>query len=78
MCCREYFLFARHLENRTVVLFTVGERPWKRGPGSSELFAWESRLDNSEKRCNMTFRDPNPPTAFPQETDKERPTGDRT
>jgi hypothetical protein len=35
-------------------------------------------LDNSRKRCNMTFRDPNLPTAFPQETEKERPTGDQT
>ncbi len=32
-------------------------------------FARKSCLDNSEKRCNMTFRDPKPPTVFPQETE---------
>jgi hypothetical protein len=68
MRCRKYFLLARHLENRTVMLFTVGEG-WERGPGPSESFARKSCLDNSEKRCNMTFRDPKPPTAFPQETE---------
>jgi len=36
---------------------------------SSESFARKSCLDNSEKRCNMTFRDPKPPTVFPQETE---------
>jgi len=38
----------------------------------------ECHLDNCRKRCNMTFRDPNLPTAFPQETEKERPAGDQT
>ena len=38
----------------------------------------EWHLDNCRKRCNMTFRDPNLPTAFPQETEKERPAGDQT
>ncbi len=38
----------------------------------------EFHLDNSVKQRNMTFRDPNLPTAFPQETEKERPTGDLT
>src|SRR6266849_5417705 len=57
MRCRKYLLLARHLENRTVMLFTVGEVSWERGPGSSESFVRKSCLDNSEKRCNMTFRD---------------------
>jgi hypothetical protein len=60
------------------MLFTVGEGGWEREPDSSESFARKSHLDNSGKRCNMTFRDPHLPTAFPQETEKERPTGDQT
>jgi hypothetical protein len=77
MRCWKYFLLARHLENRTVMVFTVGEGRWEQGPGSSESFARKSYLDNSRKRCNMTFRDPKPPTAFLQETEKERPAGDQ-
>src|SRR6266853_3491179 len=33
----------------------------------SSLATGKGNLDNSGKRCKMTFRDQNPPTVFPQE-----------
>jgi hypothetical protein len=41
--------------------------------GAIRICTAECHLDNSEKRCNMTFRDPKPPTVFPQETETEVP-----
>ena len=51
------------------MLFTVGEGRWERVPDSSKSFARKGCLDNSEKRCNMMFRDPKLLAAFPQETE---------
>src|SRR5258708_36622301 len=78
MRCRKYFPLAYHLENLKVMLSTVGEGMWERGPGLSESCVRKSCLDNSEKRCNMTLRDPKPPDFSPSGnrklTSRRRPT----
>src|SRR5258706_1856922 len=63
---RKYFPLAYHLEGNVVYCRrgNVGSIAWP-----SESCVRKSCLDKSEKRCDMTLRDPKPPTALPQETE---------
>ena len=57
--------------NYTTMKRAVSARPMKHE--ASSQCTVECHLDNYEKRCKMTLRDPNPPTAFPQEAEMNTP-----